>query len=280
MTAPFPPDSTQHPLAVITGGAGGIGRLVIDGLLAAGYHVIALTRQGSVPTLEHSPDVTNIRCDLGDPQALGSAADRIRTLGAPVRALIHCAGVIVPQAATSLDDRSVREQVTVNLQAPIMLTTRLLDLVPRGGHVVFVNSMAAIVPLGGSSVYAATKFGLRGFALSLREEVRARGIHVSSIFPGAVDTPMLQKEMQNGGSALNFVTLPVPPQQIATLILRSLRQRGRDVFVPSSDGVFGQLLLIFPALWQKLLPVMLWMGEKGRRKYLRERHDETGTTSS
>lgn len=274
MTDPFPSCSTRHPLAVITGGAGGIGRLVIKGLLGAGYHVVAITRRGQIPTLPDSPDLTILRCDLGDTQSIVPVTAQIRAMGAPVQVLIHCAGVIVPQTVSELDDAAVAEQMKVNLQAPVILTTHLLDLMPRGGHIVFVNSMAAIVPLAGSSVYAATKFGLRGFALSLREEVKSRGIRVSSVFPGAVDTPMLQREMQNGGSALNFVTLPVQPQIIANIILRTLRRGSRDVFVPSSDGIFGQILLIFPALWQRLLPIMLWIGEKGRRKYLHARRDD------
>lgn len=257
--------SSARPLALVTGAAGGIGVPLVTRLVAAGYHVLALSRSGGG---EGQPFVTSLACDLTKPEQIEQVAAQVVALGRPVQALVHCAGVIVPQRMGGGDTASVSSQIMVNLEAPILLTMRLLPHIPSGGHVVFVNSMAALVPLEGSSIYTASKFGLRGFALSLAQDVRKSGIHVSSVFPGAVDTPMLRREIESGGSPLNFVTAPATADGIACLVMGLLRRPRSEVFCPSSDGILAQLMLMMPRVWRLILPILLKKGRKGLQKYL------------
>lgn len=257
--------SSNRPLALVTGAAGGIGVPLVHRLVAAGYHVLALSRNGGEAA---QPFVTPVACDLTQPDQIERVGAQIAELSRPVQVLVHCAGVIVPQRMGGVDTTAVASQLAVNLEAPILLTMRLLPHIPSGGHIVFINSMAALVPLEGSSIYTASKFGLRGFALSLAQDVQKRGIHVSSVFPGAVDTPMLRREIDNGGSLLNFVTAPAAADGIAAIVMGLLRRPRTEVFYPSSDGILAQLMLMMPRVWRMILPILLKKGRKGLRKYL------------
>jgi short-subunit dehydrogenase len=114
------------------------------------------------------------------------------------RALVERAGrvdVLVANhalpASGRLDDYTAEEidrALDVNLRAPIHMAHALVPgMIERGeGHLVFVSSMSGKVAAGAGSIYSATKFGLRGFALGLREDLRDRGVGVSTVFPGFI----------------------------------------------------------------------------------------------
>ncbi|WP_265001036.1 SDR family NAD(P)-dependent oxidoreductase, partial [Komagataeibacter nataicola] len=163
---------------------------------ARGYAIIILSRQAR----PDSSGITTVVCDLTNNESIKQAAATIAARTAKVDVLVHCAGVITPQPVGRLDSATIASQIAVDLTAPIELTNALLPIMPRGGHIVFVNSMAAAFPLAGSSVYTAAKFGLRGFARALEQELRPRRIQVSSIYPASVNTPMLSQEMAAGGA--------------------------------------------------------------------------------
>lgn len=259
---------TSHPVrpvVLLTGAAGGIGEKLIHRLVAAGLHVLAFSRRGDTPPQQH---VTPVACDLSKPAEIQNTMEGLRKTSVPLYAVVHCAGVITPQRMGTCDTQGVSAQLAVNLEAPILLTMLALPLVPKGGRIVFVNSMAALVPLEGSSIYTASKFGLRGFALSLAQDLQPRGIAVSSVFPGAVDTPMLRREIDNGGSVLNFLTQPSTPDDIAAIVERLLKRPKSEIFCPSSDGILAQMMLMMPRVWRMILPVLLKKGLKGKKKYL------------
>lgn len=265
MSFSFLSSANARPVALLTGAAGGIGTCLTSRLVAAGYHVLALSRKGDTLAQAH---VSALACDLTHPAQSEAIFTALKADGVSIRVLVHCAGVITPQRMGACDTAYVSTQLAVNLEAPIFLTMQALALMPRGGRIVFVNSMAALVPLEGSSIYTASKFGLRGFALSLAQDVRSRGISVSSVFPGAVDTPMLHREMENGGSVLNFVTPPATADDIAQIVEKLIKRPRLEVFCPSADGVLAQFMLMMPRVWRLILPILLKKGLKGRKKYL------------
>ncbi|MFT9025424.1 SDR family NAD(P)-dependent oxidoreductase [Acetobacter indonesiensis] len=259
------PETNSRPIALVTGAAGGIGGRLVTRLIAQGYHVLAFSRKADTA---QQPFVTPIACDLTQPAQIEAAVADLAAKKINLQAIVHCAGVITPQRMGTTNTACVSAQLMVNLEAPILLTMLALPLLPAGAHIVFINSMAALVPLEGSSIYTASKFGLRGFALSLAQDVQKRGIHVSSVFPGAVDTPMLRREIDAGGSPLNFVTAPATADEIAAIVQKLLRVPRAEVFCPSSDGVLAQLMLMMPRVWRLVLPVLLKKGRKGQKKYL------------
>ncbi|HEV7162767.1 MAG TPA: SDR family NAD(P)-dependent oxidoreductase, partial [Solirubrobacteraceae bacterium] len=90
-----------------------------------------------------------------------------------------------------LDSYSTEEldrALAVNLRAPMVLTQALIPgMLERGnGHLVFISSLSGKAATAGSSIYNATKFGLRGFAIAMRSELRDGGVGVSTIYPGFI----------------------------------------------------------------------------------------------
>jgi uncharacterized protein len=181
----------QGSTVLLTGATGGIGQAIARALDAQGARVLLTARRAD--------QLDRIAAELGGrPETL--PADLTYDAGA----LVERAGavdVLVANAALPasgpIDDftpEQIDRALDVNLRAPIQLARALLPgMVERGGgHVVFVSSLSGKVASVGSSLYSATKFGLRGFASGLREDLHGTGVGVTVVFPGFVsDAGML-----------------------------------------------------------------------------------------
>ena len=92
-----------------------------------------------------------------------------------------------------VDRASILRDIGINLVAPLHIIHTVAPWMRCPSAIVNTISLASIAPLAGSSVYSATKFGLRGFNIALHMEMMPRGIRVSGVLPGAIDTPMLRE---------------------------------------------------------------------------------------
>ncbi len=265
---------TAPSFAVMTGGTGGIGCEIAKLLLELGWDVLLLTRQPD-KAKEQIPSRNGqfeaVFCDLTKLSDLQSISTAILSRNQPIELLIHCAGKIQPEATTGVTQSSLEEQMAINLTSPILMTSQLLPGLSPEGHVMFVNSIAGVMPLQGSSVYSATKFGLRGFARSLALEFRPGTLRISSIFLAAVDTRMLEQETRDGGSVLNFVNQPLSAQHVARMIVRTSQGPGREIFMPRIDGIFAHACLILPWLLRLTTPVLEKVGQIGLQRFLKQK---------
>ncbi|WP_084464255.1 SDR family NAD(P)-dependent oxidoreductase [Microtetraspora fusca] len=170
---------------LLTGATGGIGRELARALAACGGQVIVTGRRADrLEALAEQIGGTAVPADLGDRDAL-----------APLVASAGEVDVFIANAAVAafgfLHDYSIAEidhALDVNLRAPMVLGRLIGErMAERGsGHLVFVSSLCGKAASGQASVYNATKFGLRGFAQALREDLRPFGVGVSAVFPGFV----------------------------------------------------------------------------------------------
>ena len=256
--------------AVMTGGTGGIGCEIAGILLEQGWDVLLLTRQprkAEEQISSRNGRFEAVYCDLTKPADLESISVALVERKKSIGLLIHCAGKINPEPTRNITWHSLEGQMAINLTSPILMTSQLLPVLSPVAHIMFVNSIAGVMPLQGSSVYSATKFGLRGFARSLALEFKPGTIKVSSIFLGAVDTPMLEQETRDGGSVLNFVNKPLSARHVANLIIRTSKGKGREVFLPALDGVFAHACLIMPWLLRIATPILEKIGHIGLRRF-------------
>lgn len=196
--------AAQEPkVVVVTGGSSGIGERLVAALRARGDRVIAPTR-------------TDV--DLTDPVAIDAWAG---TVGVDrLDGLVHCAGVVALGSLADFDRAAWESTLAVNLLAPAQVTAALLPaLRTGGGSVVFVNSGAGLNahPQWGS--YAASKFGLRALADSLRAEEPE--IRVTSVFPGRVATRMQAEVHRQEGRAYD-PTAWIEPDTVVAQILAVL----------------------------------------------------------
>jgi short-subunit dehydrogenase len=170
---------------LLTGASGGLGEAIARSLAARGGELVLSGRRRDV--LEPLAEELGARVVPAD-LTRREEVERLAAEAGEVDILVANAGL---PASGLLSDFSLEEMdraVDVNLRAPLVLTRILLDrMVAQGeGHLLYVSSLAGKLAPHRSSVYSATKFGLRGFALGLREDLRSKGVGVSAIFPGPI----------------------------------------------------------------------------------------------
>jgi len=216
---------------LLTGATGGLGQAIARRLHGAGAQLVLTGRRGEVlDELAAEIGALTVAVDLADPVAVDGLAEAC----AQVDVLVANAGLPGSGHLLSFDVEEIDRALAVNLRAPMVLGRRLAEkMVERhSGHLVFMSSLAGKAAPPGSSVYSATKFGLRGFALSLREDLRASGVGVSVVMPGFVrDAGMFHDAQTKLPSYVGTST----PDAVADAVLRAIEEdRGEIDVAPLS----------------------------------------------
>jgi short-subunit dehydrogenase len=178
----------RDAVVLVTGASGEIGAACATALRERGARLILAARDSGLSDLAADVDAKAFICDLSKPEVADRlAVDALDVYGV-VDAVVHCAGIGWRGATVEMGARRVDELVAVNLRAPLQLSRLLLPgMLERGrGHLSFVASIAAWLPVTEESVYSATKSGLLAYAESLRAELRGTGVGVSVVSPAAV----------------------------------------------------------------------------------------------
>jgi len=212
---------------LLTGATGGLGDAIARRLRAAGAELVLTGRRVDVlATLAAETGARSLAVDLADAQAV----ERLARECADVDVLVSNAGLPGSGLLTSFSVEQIDRALAVNLRAPMVLARILSEaMVARGsGHLVFMSSLAGKVGTPRSPVYSATKFGLRGLAQSLREDLRPSGVGVSAIFPGFVrDAGMFH----DTGTKLPPGVGTVSPQDVADAVVRAIERNRGEVDV-------------------------------------------------
>jgi len=230
-------------LAVVTGASSGIGAAVADRLASAGWRLVVVGRDRErlaavAARTGGRPVVADLRT------AAGVAA--VCAAGPDTALLVHAAGVGAAGPLPDLPVAVLTELLAVNLAAPIRLTRALLPgLRDRGGHVVFVSSIAAL-GVADEAAYTATKAGLRGFADALRAEGQ---VAVTTILPGAVATPFFARR---GRAYARRFPRAVPPYRVAAALVDGVRRNRAEVFVPRWLALAARVHGLAPGLFARL----------------------------
>ena len=208
--------------ALVTGASAGIGRATVATLIGHGANVIATgRRQDALEALvaEHGAGrVTAIAGDLND----GDFVADLVSAAADVEILVSNAGVLKYAPILDLTYDDMEDMVRTNVLGSFRITHEIAKaMVERGrGHIVVMTSTAAreVYPLG--SIYCATKHALSAFARALRIELQAKGIQVSEIAPGMVDTDI--RDNSDHPAVLAAVSArkfePLTPEEVAEAV--------------------------------------------------------------
>ena len=231
--------------ALVTGASGGLGQAIARALAGAGAKLVLSGRRADVlESLAGELGAAVAAADLSDPasvSALAKAHDDIDIL-------IANAGLPASGRLDSFTAEQIDRALMVNLRAPMMLAHAIAPaMVARGaGHIVFMSSLSGKAPAAGSSVYSATKFGLRGFAGALRAELHGSGVGVSAIFPGFIrDAGMFE----DAGVTLPRGTGTKSPEHVARATLRAIeRNRGEIDVAPIALKLGATISGIAPEL--------------------------------
>jgi short-subunit dehydrogenase len=219
--------SVLNGRVLVTGATGGIGQAIAKALAARGATLILSGRRMDVlEPLAAEVGGRAIPCDLADREDL----QRLITGAGEVDVLIANAALPASGAFAELTQEQIERMLETNLRAPIALTHALAaGMVQRGsGHIVFISSLAGKVASPASSIYSATKFGLRGFALGLREDLRPHGVGVSVVLPGFIrDAGMFA----DAGVELPRGVGTRTPEEVAAGVIRAIERNRAEVEV-------------------------------------------------
>ena len=170
---------------LLTGATGGIGHAIARHLHGAGAALVLTGRRTEVlDPLTQELGARSLAVDLADRHAV----DRLAQECADVDVLIANAALPASGPLTSFSQAEIDRALDVNLRAPIILAQVLAQRMAarRSGHLVLISSLSGKTGSPGTSMYSATKFGLRGFGQGLREDMRPSGVGVSVVFPGFI----------------------------------------------------------------------------------------------
>jgi NAD(P)-dependent dehydrogenase (short-subunit alcohol dehydrogenase family) len=197
-------DVAESPLdgqvAMVTGGASGIGRATVQALAVAGARVAVVDRDGdgaerAAREAEHvGAEAKAFVVDLADPDAIGPIVSAIITVFGRIDVLVNAAGASGgPHNALDFSDTLFESVINVNLRDPFLLTREIgKHMAERGGggRIVDVSSSAAFRAALSPAVYAASKAGVNALTRASAADLGRYGVNVNAVAPGMTKTPM------------------------------------------------------------------------------------------
>jgi 2-hydroxycyclohexanecarboxyl-CoA dehydrogenase len=208
--------------AVVTGGAGGIGRRICADLAGLGARIVVADIEAADEAARELPDAIGARVDLADPASIEEFTAGVGV----VDILVHNAGVSIVEPFVDSDPAHWDLMWKINLRAPMQLTKALLPGMTERGHgrLIFISSDGARAGSGGEGAYAATKAGLFGLAKTLAREAGRAGVTSNVICPGPTDTPMLRAVSDGHPGLVEKLARQIPvgrlgaPDDVAALV--------------------------------------------------------------
>ncbi|HEU5143282.1 MAG TPA: SDR family NAD(P)-dependent oxidoreductase [Solirubrobacterales bacterium] len=234
--------------ALVTGATGGLGRAIAVALAERGASLLLSARKrealeglaAGLPGEEHQV----LPCDLAEPDA----AERLAAEAGRVDVLIANAGLPAAGWLADFSPEQVQRALRVNLEAPMLMARKMYPaMVERGsGHLVFVSSLSGKAASPRSSIYNATKFGLRGFALGLRADLGPKGVGVSLVSPGFIrDAGMFAEAGAKPPPGLGTGT----PEQVGAATVKAIERNRAEVAVaPIAQRALAHFALASPAI--------------------------------
>lgn len=194
-------------VALVTGAAGGIGAALAERLVREGSNIALVDRnaEGLEDLAERlrvrRPDrqVTAIVADLAQPDAPAEVVAQALAEHGRLTLLVNNAGVALAGRFEQVSIADVDWLLAINLRSVLAVTAAALPSLAPGAQITNISSLFGIVAPVGNSVYSASKFGVRGFSMSLRTELAPRGVGVTTVYPGGIKTAIARHARRGAG---------------------------------------------------------------------------------
>jgi uncharacterized protein len=231
--------------ALVTGATGGLGQAIAIALAERGSKVtVTGRREAELKVLADEIDGRAVVADL----AVRHDVDQLIAEVSDVDVAVVNAGIPATGVLSDLTRGDIDRMLEINLRVPIVLAKELSDaMVARGrGHLVFISSLSGKAASPASSMYSATKFGLRGFGLSLRQDLARHRVGVSVISPGFIrDAGMFHES----GARLPPGTGTKTPADVAAAVIRAIEENRAEIEVaPAQLRIGAAIATLAPGL--------------------------------
>ncbi|PJM74556.1 SDR family NAD(P)-dependent oxidoreductase [Bifidobacterium simiarum] len=246
-------------IAIITGASSGLGRRYVDAIVAECPEVdeiwiIARNAERLARTAAEyrHPRIVPMPLDLTDPQGFDLLRQRLEERRPTVRILVNDAGAVLGGEFAGQDSRRIMQMLRLNVIGITMMTRVCLPYMRRGSMILQVGSVSGFAPSPNLAAYSASKAYIRTFSITLRQELRSQGVHVTAVQPGRMNTAMNRGRNGSGldGDRLGWI----PQLDMDRLARNSIRaaKRNRATY---TMGAFNKAL----AVLTKILPTSLFV---------------------
>lgn len=252
-------------LALVTGGARGIGRGIAVELLRAGAHVVIGDiaedeMRRTCEELARLGPIDWVRLDVGDHESRKAAVEKVRSEHGPIAVLVNNAGIAKGGYFADEDPRRIAQALAVDLSGALCLTRTVLPhMVEVGwGRIANISSMMALTGSPGFAVYSAAKAGLLAFSEAIGRELRRlRNVRVTAVLPPSVRTSAFEeaKRSEPGMMRWNLVP-PVSVEHVARSTVHGLIAGRRRVYCGVQSYLVSLLQRFFPRVMDAVLMFM------------------------
>lgn len=244
--------------AVITGGAGGLGRALTRALVAEGWQVAVLDLPGAELASAAGAAVRTYPCDVTDGEAVAATCRQVVADHSSIDLVVYNAGISQIGLFADTPLAVHRRVFEINYFGAVAIAGALLAPVrrSRGTHLA-ISSVAGFAPLHRRTAYSASKHALEGFFRTLREEEREFGVQVSIAMPSFVATNIGRPEPGEGGiarpgSAPDGIDY-MAPDQAAAIILRGVARKRETIPVGRVARLAVLVNRLSPRLYARLM---------------------------
>ncbi len=262
---PQPQPKKDAGYALITGATGGLGKAFVYALAKRGYKLLLTGRtaeklhalQDELSKSFPHVETHSYAADLSDMQSRKTLMERIVNDGITLSFLANVAGADIQKGLTEYTEEKIAFQCRVNFEAAVSLSRFAIENKAESLKIVNVSSVSGIYPMPYFAIYSAAKGALTSFSVSLREEMRGKGVFVTAVLPGAMPTREDVKE-QIKGQGLWGKLAAKSPESVAEISIKAVEKNKRKIIVGFWNKTMRFFTAWLPTAWRLRFIAKRW----------------------
>ena len=211
-------------ISIVTGGASGLGKELVKGLLEKGMEVCVISRNESkilkmIKEIHH--EIIYYTGNIADENFVKHVFEDLTNKKYYVHYLFNCAGVAIFGEPKDMNLEKIQQSFQSNTVGLMLMTYEACKIMNYGGTIINIMSTAALKGNANESVYCASKWAARGFTEALQEYYKKSNIHIIGVYPGGMNTPFWTSDCGLNPNVEKFMK----PEEVSKVILDTVMER-------------------------------------------------------